>query len=78
MKVPKQKTWKESYGDRQLKHPYSYLLFFGMDAQGGMIPTSQLRERYNQDRKDVWANDEDGWDKDEDNEGGKGGDDLGP
>ena len=65
VKVPKEKTWKETHGDKQVSHPYSYLLFFGMDAQGGMIPASQLRDRYNQERRDVWANDQGGWDGDE-------------
>lgn len=40
--------------ERELLHPYSYLLFLGVDERGGMIPTKALRERYSQPRVDVF------------------------
>jgi hypothetical protein len=40
--------------ERELLHPYSYLLFLGVDERGDMIPTKALRERYSQPRVDVF------------------------
>ena len=40
--------------ERELLHPYSYLLFLGADERGDMIPTKALRERYSQPRVDVF------------------------
>jgi hemimethylated DNA binding protein len=40
--------------ERELLHPYSYLLFLGADERGDMIPTKALRERYSQPRVDVY------------------------
>lgn len=37
-----------------VQHPLAYSLFLGPDAQGGYIPTRELRERYGQPRADVW------------------------
>ena len=34
------------------QHPYSYLMFLGMDAGGNMIPCRQLRERFDVERMD--------------------------
>ena len=41
-------------GERELLHPYSYLLFLGADERGDLIPTKALRERYSQPRVDVF------------------------
>ena len=37
-----------------VQHSFAYLLYLGPDAQGGYIPTRELRERYGQPRLDVW------------------------
>mmetsp|Transcript_13017 Transcript_13017/g.24853 ORF Transcript_13017/g.24853 Transcript_13017/m.24853 type:complete len:208 (+) Transcript_13017:163-786(+) len=34
----------------EVEHPYTYLLFFGMDAKGNYIPTRGLREKYKVER----------------------------
>lgn len=34
----------------EIKHPYTYLLFFGMDKKGNYIPTRALREKYKAQR----------------------------
>ncbi len=34
------------------QHPYSYLMFLGMDGGGNMIPCRQLRERFDVERED--------------------------
>lgn len=48
-----------------LQHPFIYLLFSGMGADGSYIPTRALRERYDVERRDIYP-DEDV--KDESNE----------
>ena len=35
-------------------HSFAYHLYLGPDAQGGYIPTRELRERYGAPRVDVW------------------------
>lgn len=53
--MPKDQTWAEAHGPEMVRHPYEYLLFFGKDGEGNMIPAKALREGYNQPRKDVYA-----------------------
>ena len=52
-------TWADEHGDDRFVHPYRYTLFLGEDAQGDMLPTRQLRDRYAQQRQDVHPKDED-------------------
>jgi hemimethylated DNA binding protein len=40
--------------DGAFRHPYAYVLFLGQDAAGDLLPCRQLRDRYNQQRRDVW------------------------
>jgi hemimethylated DNA binding protein len=55
------------------EHPYSYLMFLGSDGHGNMVPSSQLRDKYCVQRKDVYPPGE----GPDDDEGDDGGDDGG-
>lgn len=75
IKVPKDETWKEAHGSDILRHPFEYLLFFGQDGEGNMVPVKDMRERYNQPRRDVYspgeeerASEGDGEDDDQDDD----------
>lgn len=52
-------TWPEVHGYDSFDHAYLYSLFLGQDAQGNMLPIRQLRDRYSQQRRDVYANGDD-------------------
>jgi hypothetical protein len=47
-------TWPEVYGYDSFDHVYLYTLFLGQDARGNMLPVRQLRDRYSQQRQDVY------------------------
>ncbi len=47
-------TWPEVYGYDSFDHVYLYSLFLGQDARGNMLPVRQLRDRYSQQRQDVY------------------------
>lgn len=51
-------SWLDQEGDGSLQHPWARLLFYGQDAQGDMVPTQRLRDRYSQQRRDVYGKDE--------------------
>lgn len=61
-------TWPEVHGYDSFDHVYLYDLFLGQDAQGNMLPVRQLRDRYSQQRKDVYRN----------NDSSEGSDDFSP
>lgn len=42
------------YGYDSFDHVYLYTLFLGRDARGNMLPVRQLRDRYSQQRQDVY------------------------
>jgi len=64
--VPEDNLISPSPADKDaLQHPFIYLLFSGMGADGSYIPTRALRERYDVERRDIYP-DEDV--KDESNE----------
>lgn len=42
----------------EFSHPYMYLLFYGVDANGDFIPCKQLREKYNAPRHEVPLDDD--------------------
>lgn len=52
--APRSPFFASGADERELLHPYSYLLFLGQDERGDMIPTKALRERYSQQRVDVF------------------------
>jgi len=53
-------TWvQENRSGDEFQHPYSYLLFLGRDAEGNYVPSSQLRDVYSQQRRDVHAPEDD-------------------
>ena len=56
--VQEESSWKEEEGDGELQHPWARLLFYGQDARGDMVPTRRLRDRYSQQRRDVYGRDE--------------------
>lgn len=58
-------TWPDAYGYDSFDHVYLYTLFLGQDAQGNMLPVRQLRDRYSQQRQDVYPKDEPNNDADE-------------
>lgn len=69
-------TWVQKHGgtaDKDFLHPYGYLLFLGSDNHGDFIPTAALRDRYNEERRDVYPPEEDG-DRETDANGGAKGD----
>lgn len=47
-------TWPEEYGYDSFDHVYLYTLFLGQDARGNMLPVRQLRDRYSQQRQDIY------------------------
>lgn len=47
-------TWPEAHGYDSFDHVYLYTLFLGRDARGNMLPVRQLRDRYSQQRQDVY------------------------
>ena len=47
-------TWLEEHGYDSFDHAYLYTLFLGQDARGNMLPVRQLRDRYSQQRQDVY------------------------
>ncbi|KAF5827961.1 Hemimethylated DNA-binding protein YccV like-domain-containing protein [Dunaliella salina] len=61
-------SWVERFGEGPFRHPYEYMLFLGRDARGDYLPCKQLRDRYNVQRRDVWAPGDDGT-EDDDGEG---------
>lgn len=60
-------TWVDVHGADEFQHPYSYLLFLGVDGAGDLLPVMQLRDKYAVERRDVYAPGE-GEDEDEDEE----------
>ena len=44
--------------EQPLQHPFIYLLFSGMGADGSYVPTRALRERYDVERRDIYPDDE--------------------
>mmetsp|Transcript_10055 Transcript_10055/g.27521 ORF Transcript_10055/g.27521 Transcript_10055/m.27521 type:complete len:283 (-) Transcript_10055:169-1017(-) len=68
-KIGEPMSWVERFGEGTFKHPYEYMLFLGQDARGDYIPCKQLRDRYNVQRRDVWAPGDDGTEDDEDDDG---------
>ncbi|GBG00504.1 hypothetical protein Rsub_13266 [Raphidocelis subcapitata] len=46
-------SWGEVYGEDELQHPYSYVLFLGADARGDLVPCRQMRDKYGAPRRDV-------------------------
>jgi len=48
-------TWKDTFGEDPLQHPYLYMLYLGPDAEGNLIPTRALRNRYKIARWDVYG-----------------------
>ena len=59
-------TWRSVHGsDKEnflVSHPYMYLLFLGQDGEGNYVPSKKLRDKFGQQRRDVYWN------------GGRGGD----
>lgn len=53
-------TWAEVHGGDEFQHPYSYLLFLGVDGAGDLLPVKQLRDKYAVERRDVYAQGGDG------------------
>lgn len=48
-------TWRTEFGDDAFEHPYAYCLFLGADGSGDYVPCRQLRNKYNIQRRDVYA-----------------------
>lgn len=77
--LPYEDQVEEGAEVKEIDHPYTYLLFFGMDKKGNYIPTRNLREKYKAERyvdPNEWEDEEDE-DEDDDNSGGSGGGDSG-
>jgi len=55
------------------RHPYAYVLFLGQDAAGDLLACRQLRDRYNQQRRDVWRPGAKRDEEEEDDDRGEGG-----
>lgn len=51
--VPEESILLPTEPDRGFYHPYMYLLFYGEDQKGDMIPIKQLREKYNAARHEI-------------------------
>ena len=56
----------------EFAHPYTYLLFLGMQSDGSYIPSKQLRERFGAERRDDFEDDDE-----EEGDGGSAGDGQG-
>mmetsp|Transcript_10359 Transcript_10359/g.12117 ORF Transcript_10359/g.12117 Transcript_10359/m.12117 type:complete len:360 (+) Transcript_10359:213-1292(+) len=54
----------------EIEHPYTNLLFFGMDPQGNYIPTKRLREKYNIERRETQYDEEEEEEEQEEEQGG--------
>ena len=61
-------TWVEVHGGDEFQHPYSYLLFLGVDGAGDLLPVKQLRDKYAVQRRDVYTPGGEDEDEDEDEE----------
>lgn len=46
--------WEADFSHEAFQHPYCYLLFLGKDGKGDLVPTRQLRDKYNAMRRDVY------------------------
>ncbi len=66
-------TWVQVHGKDEFQHPYTYLLFLGVDGAGDFLPVQQLRDKFSVARRDVYAPGE--GDAAEDEEEEEGGDD---
>ncbi len=51
-------SWLEEEGDGPLMHPWADQLFYGKDARGDLVPTQRLRDRFSQERRDVYDKNE--------------------
>lgn len=69
--LPFEDIAEEEVKVREIEHPYTYLLFFGMDQKGNYIPTRHLREKYNAERHEALSVAEED-DEDEDDDGNSG------
>jgi hypothetical protein len=50
-------SWQQKYTGEPLErftHPYSYMLFLGIDNAGDFVPVPELRNLYAVARKDVY------------------------
>ena len=47
-------TWVSKHGSEVFSHPWCMQLFLGKDENGDMIPIRQLRDRYRQQREDIF------------------------
>jgi len=71
--LPFEDQAEEGVEVKEIDHPYTYLLFFGMDKKGNYIPTRNLREKYKAERyvdPNEWEDEED----DEEDNGNDSGD----
>jgi len=71
--LPFEDIAEEEVKVREIEHPYTYLLFFGMDKKGNYIPTRQLRDKYNAERHEAVSEAEDDEDDDDDDHGADSG-----
>ena len=56
--MQEESSWLEEQGNGPLMHPWSDQLFYGQDARGDLVPTQRLRDRFSQQRQDVYGKDE--------------------
>lgn len=52
------RTWLAEHGAAALQHPMRDALFLGVDERGDLIPTRALREKFRQERQDVFPPDD--------------------
>ena len=57
--------WGEEYGGDGFTNPFKFKLFLGRDERGDFLPARSLREKYSQERRDVYP---DSSDEDEDDD----------
>ena len=51
-------TWLAEHGAAALQHPMRDALFLGVDERGDLIPTRALRDKFRQERQDVFPPDD--------------------
>lgn len=52
-----QTSWVEEHGEDRFSNPFTSSLFLGQDERGDLLPSRMLREKFSQERRDVFPPD---------------------
>lgn len=60
-------NWVDEYGGDGFSNPFKFKMFLGRDEKGDFLPARALREKYSQERRDVFPEDDEESEDEEEN-----------